>query len=201
MFLIINCLIRSRVVEYFAGVKSIARGARRENMRSASFELKDCRYDDEQNFLTHSGFTLALQLSRRLERRHGLQWWAPVCSTWVFMNLGTSVRSEFNWEGNSAIEDVAAANTMVWRMCLIILPSISVGCAFIIEQPASSLMQWHPGMLMLKRYCRAQNGGPFGVTSTWLGMFGDETSKQVKCYSNWMRTRRLRMFHVVECNL
>lgn len=42
-----------------------------------------------QNILTNRGFLMAVQLLRRV-REHGLVFMGVPCSTWVFMNLGTS---------------------------------------------------------------------------------------------------------------
>ena len=180
-----------RLAEYFAGVRSICRGCRGEGIPAASYELKEAD-TDEQNLLSHAGMVWATQLARRLVPRRSVQWWAPVCSTWVSMNLGTSMRTEQRWWGDTHQEEVAQANEMVWKMVCIVLYGLSLGFIFIIEQPASSLMLRHPAMILLKHFCSPKNGGRFRQTSTFLGMFGASTQKQIKPFSNWSRTSRLQ---------
>ena len=87
---------------------------------------------------------------------------------------------------------MAQANDMVWRMVCIVLYGLSLGVIFIIEQPASSLMLRHPAMILLKHFCSPNNGSRFRQTSTFLGMFGASTQKQIKLFSNWSKTSRLQ---------
>ena len=107
------------------------------------------------------------------------------------MNLGTSVRTEQRWWGDTHQEEVAQANEMVWRMVCIVLYGLSVGVIFIMEQPASSWMLRHSAMILLKHFCCRKNGGELSQTSTFLGMLGASTQKQIKLFSNWKKTSKL----------
>jgi len=48
------------------------------------------------------GFLTVLQMARRLRRGRSLCMMGPVCSSWVWINRGTSQRSDFNVLGNEA---------------------------------------------------------------------------------------------------
>ena len=74
-------------VEVFAGCKSLTEQMIRRGLRFASFEK-----DDGQDILTDVGYLTLLNMIRNT-MRGGLIHYATVCSSWVFLNLGTSQRS------------------------------------------------------------------------------------------------------------
>ena len=67
----------------------------------------------------------------------------PVCSSWVFMNRGTSARARWQPLGNEELESASSANVMVARLVLVILILEIKNVWWVLEQPASSLMQHH----------------------------------------------------------
>ena len=71
---------------------------------------------------------------------------APVCSTWTHMNSGTSGRCISNPLGRVDYASVAAANKMVSRVAILIWVACSLGVFFVLEQPAGSLLEYHPRM-------------------------------------------------------
>ena len=58
-----------------------------------------------------------------------------VCTSWVFMNMGTSMRSRMNIMGNERLPYVRDANIMVSRCALICELCIVLGVYFFLEQP------------------------------------------------------------------
>ncbi|CAE7829649.1 unnamed protein product [Symbiodinium sp. CCMP2592] len=76
---------------------------------------------------------------------------APVCSSWVLTNTGTSQRSIAFAEGNSNLAYVRAANQMTSRTVLLAVLITALGGTFMIEQPGSSLMRYYFRMQWLFR--------------------------------------------------
>lgn len=68
---------------------------------------------------------------------------APVCSTWVNLNSGTSGRSLGRPLGKGSDRNLEA-NKMVSRVLLLCWLCAALGVCFIIEQPSGSWMEKHP---------------------------------------------------------
>eukprot|EP00969_Alexandrium_andersonii_P085668 3777041-Alexandrium_andersonii.AAC.1 len=73
---------------------------------------------------------------------------------------------------------------MVSRMLLILLMLMGKKAAFILEQPASSLMRRHE-RFKHAAFARVEH------THTWMGCFGGPSPKPTKLYSNATWTRKL----------
>jgi hypothetical protein len=98
---------------------------------------------------TPLGFLHALGLCLRL-KPGGLLWAAPPCSTFVWMNRGTSQRNKDRAEGNESVPSVAASNIIVARLMLLIALVVTKGCNWVLEQPTSSVMVWMRRMQAIK---------------------------------------------------
>ena len=95
------------------------------------------------NILTDKGFLFALFLV--LNGADGKGCLAGiVCSTWVYMNTGTSRRCKGRPLGAQSVRSVHNANVMVARMVLSLLLLHANGMFFLVEQPRGSLMEKHP---------------------------------------------------------
>lgn len=140
------------------------------------------------------GYLHAVQLARRLTPAKCIMWFAPVCSTWVFINLATSLRSKHRPEGDESRKTVRQGNAQVWRMLFLILFTLGLQAEFIIEQPTSSVMIHHPALKFLKRILRAL-GRQLGRTHTWLGMYGANSRKGVQLFSNakWVSKLKVKL--------
>lgn len=68
---------------------------------------------------------------------------APVCSSWVKLNTGTSGRSLGRPLGKRTARN-RDANKMVSRVILLAWICVSLGLCFILEQPRGSWMELHP---------------------------------------------------------
>ena len=97
----------------------------------------------QHNLLSTEGFLHAVKGVLRL-RRNSLLWGGLPCSTWVWINRGTSQRSRSNPLGNRSIPSVASANELVSRFSLLVLLAVARGAAWLVEQPSTSLLPLHP---------------------------------------------------------
>lgn len=137
-------------VELFSGEGHLASAMEAEGMSVARFEIK---YNPDDNMLTTAGWLRALRLICRL--RHGALLWAGIpCSSFVFLNRGTSHRTAQHPCGDEAVPSVKSANVIVSRVILLLLVAIARNAAWAVEQPLSSLMDLHPRFAQLKELCR-----------------------------------------------
>ncbi len=58
-----------------------------------------------------AGFAQLVVYILRLQA-DGMIWWAPPCSSWVWINRGTAKRSKTNVLGDCSLDYVAAADKM-----------------------------------------------------------------------------------------
>jgi hypothetical protein len=130
-------------VEYFAGHRQVTKANLRRHHISVPYEI----LDDPQlcDYTGDSGFGFAAELAAMLNPCNGgASLSAPVCSTWVMINVGTSGRSCTRPLGNAHYPSVKAANMMVSRLCLLLMLLSSRGIWWIVEQPRGSLLEHHP---------------------------------------------------------
>ncbi len=136
------------MVEYFAGHMAVTLAALKAGRVAVPFELEnDAVYND---FLGVDGYIHAWNLGLCVIPGGGALG-APVCSTWVPINVGTSGRSSYRPCGNWWYQATADANVMVSRMVLLLYLFTAKGVFWILEQPKGSLMEHHP---RLKKFIR-----------------------------------------------
>ncbi|CAL1172971.1 unnamed protein product [Cladocopium goreaui] len=112
---------------------------------SCQFQGKafDVLYSKNHNFLRTVGF-LAVLAAVRNTRRGGLLFFAPPCSTWVFLSSPSTGRTWISPEGFRT-RCVLLANIFVMRMLYILWYAWQRGVYVAIEQPISSvLFDWAP---------------------------------------------------------
>lgn len=139
------------------------------------------------DFMSDAGIFHAIALARRVKPVTGLQTFATVCSTWVWICRSSTLRSPQNPLGNTSSPAVAEANAMVSRMALLICFLSARFIGWVLEQPASSLMIRHPRMQMIKEFGQSDAGAAlteFHEVSTNMGGFGAATKKPTKLYSS-----------------
>ena len=69
---------------------------------------------------------------------------APVCSSYVWINRGTSRRCISRPLGNTRKTYIKVANVMVSRVALMLLLMFVQGILVILEQPKGSMLELHP---------------------------------------------------------
>ena len=92
---------RLKVIEIFAGCHSITNAFKNVGYACATVDVSTVSPFDDIN--SSLGFIKALLYVMRLSD-DGLFWAAPPCSTWVFMNRGTSKRSKVDPMGDTIKE-------------------------------------------------------------------------------------------------
>lgn len=150
-------------VELFAGKMSVTKGEWAEGRRAVPFEIKlDA---NNMDILSSAGFANAMFQICNLKPGSGCLS-APVCSSWVFMSRGTTCRTKARPLGRSDNEGVHNGNVMTARVLILMLLASAKGIFWLLEQPASSIMEHHPcfqevlGMVhLVKKTIYMQNYG------------------------------------------
>ena len=130
-----------------------------------------------EDMCSPQGFALCVAMVMSL-KGNGLLWLATVCSTWVFMCRGTSQRSKIDPLGRTELPCVRSANLMVSRCALLMRLCHAKGGTWILEQPMSSLMIYHPRLQEILRESETF------VTNFNMGAYNAPSKKPTKLYSN-----------------
>ena len=104
---------------------------------------------------------------------------APVCSTWVLLNRGTSKRSKHFPLGDQTVPSVRIGNKMVSRTILALLLCQIRRIWWVLEQPQGSLMESHPRFRWMLKRLRVYR---VRICMSW---FGASSEKPTWLYSNW----------------
>ena len=174
-------------IEWYSGVGQIRDAMLRRGYAACGFDIGEDRcYED---FTSACGMLAAIQLFRAL-RYGGAHHWATVCSSWIWMSRGSTLRSDvfplgFQKDGKKRCRSVAQGNLMVSNMSLFLLWSLAKRCLWIVEQPGSSLMWQHPRMQQVKKAVNSMCDKTFKYTSveTTMGAFGAPTVKPTHLHS------------------
>ncbi|CAL1152575.1 unnamed protein product [Cladocopium goreaui] len=129
-----------------------------------------------QDILTPHGFANACFQVLRL-RVGGADLHAPVCSTWVWMSRGSTLRSACRPLGRSDSKKVHEGNVMTARVMVLMILAACKGCWSILEQPQSSLMSCHPTFQRMLKLLRI-----FKVTVKMCD-YGGSTDKPLTLFS------------------
>ena len=177
---------RLDAVELFAGMNEITRAAQRSGRTAMSYD-RDYDQHGGMDFNSTIGFLHAVVLILRLGdgAQHTT---APVCSSYGFINSGTSGRSTWQPLGNIYVCSVKDGNTMVARQVLLLYLCHSKGVFFMLENPRGSHLEKHPCFQALLRDI------PIYRTCVELGDFGGNTAKAVWLYSNYPCIHELQAF-------
>ena len=120
-------------VELWCGVGAVWKAGVAQGHRSQGFDLKN---GVAENILTKTGFLKALELTLRLATS-GMLWMAPVCSSWIFLNLKNTMRQKDIW-GNRSCQIVREGNAMATTASFLFLVSWARGAFAAMESPVSS---------------------------------------------------------------
>ena len=134
------------------------------------------------DILSPKGFVYALLLALKCKTMESFAMLATVCSTWVFINRGTSGRSLWRPMGDEWKPSVKAANIMVARMVLVKYLLEAKRIFWILEQPQSSIQIEHDRLQEFVANMSAA-GTPVRKAFTWMGAFHAETAKGSFLYS------------------
>ena len=170
---------RLMCVEIFAGCHSITRAFKDAGHATLALDFStESEFDNINNSI---GFVRALMAIMHLGA-DSLFWSAPPCSTWVFMNRGTSKRTKDDPLGDQSKKSVANANTQVSRVCLLCMVAILLhNCFIMAEQPASSLFEYHPRWELLQHIL----GDSLQAVRMAMQPYGAESLKPTLLYGNF----------------
>ncbi len=127
-------------VEFFAGKQRVCKSVRSKGFRAVPYDK--LTVDPVLDICSAQGFAIAVALVLACHQE-ALVWFAPVCSSWVFINRGTSMRSCICSTGNTELLHVKEGNLMASRVCLLVRLAEARGLSWVIEQPLSSLFHYH----------------------------------------------------------
>ncbi|CAL1148821.1 unnamed protein product [Cladocopium goreaui] len=151
-------------VEKFAGVKRIHTAFKNRGHASASYEINDDPVFQDYN--SGLGFAYCLALTIRLFKKVGLNFEAPVCSTWVWLSRGNLLETVWILIDHKSITPAKPRNLMVSRMCINLLVMCILRLCFVVEQPGSSILEEHPLFVWLCRHFRIYKA------FIWMGSYG-----------------------------
>lgn len=106
-------------------------------------------------------------------------WLGVVCSSFSAINLATSKRSPCTPWGRTDLKYVRVGNALVSRSVLLILLCYALGGCWLLEQPGSSVLPWHPRFEYL-RFCGLYHWS----ACWWQRHYGGLTPKRHKAWSN-----------------
>ena len=95
-----------------------------------------------EDILLEAGFRKALELVMRV-RVGGLVWMAPVCSSWIFLNLKNTKRNKVHgprFSGNLAYAPVRDGNRMAEMAAFLFAVAVLRGVHAVIENPPGSMI-------------------------------------------------------------
>ncbi len=172
-------------VEFFAGKHRICKAFRMKGAQSIPYDKYTI--DNRMDMNSSVGFALALLLVLAV-RPGGLIWMAPVCSSWVFINRSTSMRSALNPCGDRSLPHVADGNLQAPRVALLAWLAAARGCSWVLEQPRSSILWHHPRFQLLLHHLQVFRA------PLCLGDFGAATEKPIYLWSShaWIQEVRPR---------
>eukprot|EP00969_Alexandrium_andersonii_P190998 8437568-Alexandrium_andersonii.AAC.1 len=133
------------VLESFSGDEAVTRSFQQGGYRAIGFEVLK---NPLMKMLSAPGYVLFLKLLLQI-RGGGFKLAAPVCSSWVWINRGTSRRSWSNPLGDTRQATIAQASCMVARVILGLLICEAKSIWWVLEQPQGSLMRRHPAFCWL----------------------------------------------------
>ena len=137
-----------------SGVEAICRGLREWGIKMSPYDLDMGKAFDINS---SAGLIFAIVLALRIEPG-GLAWLVPLCSSWVWINRGTTGRSESFPLGRAWVHCVQYGNKMMVRTVILLWILQSRGHCIGLEQPVSSLMEFVPRFQAMIRRCQKQKG-------------------------------------------
>ncbi|CAE7379659.1 RHM1, partial [Symbiodinium pilosum] len=102
------------------------------------------------------------------------------CSSFVFLNSGTSKRTPAAPLGREELGYIRRANSIAARVCLLILLLTARKCYWLVEQPSSSMFEEIPYfqhvMMIIRKFMKVHR------TFFWMGCWGHFSSKGSLAY-------------------
>lgn len=165
------------LVEVFAGTMAIVQEGERRGLLCRGIDLE---MSEAMDLTTSAGLLLALVVIRRV-RRGGLVVFAPVCSTFSWMNAATSGRSILMPEGLPGVPSVLIGNILATRTVLLFQLCTAMHIVAVIEQPKHFSTGGLMGLARFRALVRDFWVYRVGICMGW---FGSRTLKPTHLFSN-----------------
>ncbi|CAL1129927.1 unnamed protein product [Cladocopium goreaui] len=149
----------------------------------------DVELSSEMDLLTPSGFANALFYACNLKPGSG-HMTAPVCSTFVFMSRGSTLRSRTRPLGRSDSQAVRDGNVLAARAFILCLVCAAKFVWWLLEQPGSSCMELHP---LFQHMLKMLTIHKLGIN---MSDFGAPTTKRTLLYSSHREVENLLEYKV-----
>lgn len=162
-------------VEICSGWGECCYWVRKQNIRAHEYDAGTRSSDESLN--TALGLFWAGVLCLRLQP-HGTAFFAPECSTWGFLNMGTSGRNIAVF-GNDTRDDVARANIQVEAVSMLVMLCDKRRVYITIEQPTDSVMATHPSLKFALQAAQVIR------LRTYMGSFGLPMPKPTHLYTTF----------------
>ena len=165
-------------IEYDAGRRAITRAMHTSFLRVAAYDIIDSQYG-ERDMLSPHGMVFAIMLAC-CTIPGGFAWFAPVCSSWIWMCTSVTGRCAGFPMGRSWVPQVSDGNVMYARTLLLARHFDAFGCVAMLEQPALSVMQYAD---RFQQWIADQL--VFMSPELCLGLFGATSKKPIRVFSNF----------------
>ena len=168
--------------EVFAGLMAITRALNAAGAQSVPFDKEYSKWMDinePYGFLLIILMVLRMFLNSAKTGDEAVLWLAPLCSSWVFMCRGVSMRSRVTPHGDTSVPLVAASNEMVAKTALLLKLADALGVAWVLEQPESSVLNFHERFQWTLAQCVV-----WFINNICMSAFGGDTMKPLKLWSN-----------------
>lgn len=158
-------------LEAFAGEQSVTLGEIEESRKAVGLDI---RMSPDLDILSSTGFLQHIYQLCRVKPGSGFLG-APVCSTFVVVNRGTSRRTRLRPCGEERHQSVREGNWIACRTLILCYIAAALQLWWVVEQPVNSFMQelpaWKFFMKQVKTYRYSLNMEDYGGPTkkpTWL---------------------------------
>ncbi|CAK9090432.1 Uncharacterized protein SCF082_LOCUS42649 [Durusdinium trenchii] len=176
-------------VETFSGKMSVTKAEMMEGRRAIPLDVE--LDPSRMNFLDNIGFSNALYWVCNSEPGSGFMS-APVCSTFVAVSRGSTLRSRTRPLGRTDSQAVRDGNLLAARAVLLCLLCSCKAMFWVLEQPGSSIMHLHP---LFQRLMRLVTVHQLRVP---MSRFGGPTKKPTLLFSSHQCIEGIQQFMVPE---
>ncbi|CAL1159177.1 unnamed protein product [Cladocopium goreaui] len=183
--------------ELFCGQAWVSRCMRTAGHRTAMLDISlgrpndDLKKQDAMDLLSDSGFALALLTVLNCRMDSFLVVIGLICSSFVTISQGTHCRAPFFPLGREGVKMVFEGNQLASRTALLIWAIVAMGGCFVLEQPRSSQLGWHPRIVELFRALPK-----VFQAAWWMGLYKHVSPKRHVAWSNAPTVQCLDLGHM-----
>ncbi|CAK9093366.1 Uncharacterized protein SCF082_LOCUS43920 [Durusdinium trenchii] len=174
-------------IEVFSGDGWVSKCMKANGIATVSFDIRlGDPLPGKQNamdLLSDAGLVLVSILNAKFDSFMAL--FGLVCSSYVTISKGSHYRCPSSPLGLESMDFVKHGNEFTAKTTLLILAVVAMGGSWMLEQPRSSLLTWHPRIRLLWRllpkvYQAKWWAGMYGAP-TWKRHIGWSSSPTIQC--------------------